>query len=270
MDEVMEQCAVRVGGVEISPAAIAAEAQNHPACDAEEAWAQAAEALAIRQLLLDEADRLEIAGVDLCDAEGRLMAGDDARIDALLEREIRVPVASEREARRFYLRHGERFASETLIEAEHILLSASPDDALAYGLAVSDARGLIRQLETDPALFADLARHHSACPSKAQGGNLGQIGKGQTVPAFEQALFALGEGELCREPVRSPFGVHVVRAGRRVEGQQLPFEAVEAAIRDYLEEASYRRAVAQYLAILAGRTAIEGVHLPVADGPLVQ
>ena len=87
---------------------------------------------------------------------------------------------------------------------------------------------------------------------------------------FEAALFALGEGELCPEPVRTRFGVHVIRAGRRAEGQQLPFEAVEATIRDYLEEASTRKAVAQYLSILASQTTIEGVTLPIADGPLVQ
>ena len=83
-------------------------------------------------------------------------------------------------------------------------------------------------------------------------------------------MFALTEGELCRNPVKSPFGVHVIRAGRRVEGRQLPFEMVEASIREYLEEASYRKAMAQYLSILGSQTTIEGVELPIADGPLVQ
>ncbi|KUO53862.1 MAG: hypothetical protein APF82_04080 [Sphingomonadales bacterium BRH_c42] len=270
MAEVLDHAAVRVGGVEIPPAAIAAEAQNHPASDAATAWREAAEALVIRQLLLAEADRCGIAASETTDAEGHKLTEDDARIDALLAEAVEVPSATTEEARRFYDRHRDRFASETLVEAEHILLSASPDDAFAYGLATGDARMLIRRIEAEPACFADLAREHSACPSKEQGGNLGQIGRGQTVAEFEAALFALAEGELCREPVRSQYGVHVVRAGRRIEGQQLPFEAVEASIRAYLEEASYRKAVAQYLAILASRTEIEGVSLPVADGPLVQ
>lgn len=270
MADTMERAAVRVGGVEIPAAAIAAEAQNHPAQDADSAWTAAAEALVIRQLLLDEADRQGIVADERTDAEGRTLAEEDARIDALLASAVRVPQATSVEARRYYDRHRDRFASETLIEAEHILLSADPADSFAYGLAVGDARMLIRKIETDPACFAALAREHSACPSKAQGGNLGQIGRGQTVPAFEQALFGLGEGELCREPVRSPYGVHVVRAGRRIDGQQLPFDAVEATIRDYLEEASTRRAMAQYLSIIASETTVEGVALPMADGPLVQ
>ncbi|WP_226699977.1 peptidylprolyl isomerase [Qipengyuania gaetbuli] len=270
MADVLEHPTVRVGGVEIPAGAIAAEAQNHPAGDAEEAWCEAAKALAVRQLLLAEADRQEIVAEECVDAEGRKLVDDDARIDALLTNNVDVPTATSEEAKRFYDNHTERFCSETLIEAEHILFSASPDDAFNYSLAVGDARMAIRDIEADPTCFAELAKSKSACPSKDQGGNLGQIGKGQTAAEFEQALFALSAGELCRDPVKSPFGVHVIRAGRRAEGKQLPFEVVEQSIRNYLEEASYRKAVSQYLSILASETDIEGVDLAAAEGPLVQ
>ena len=99
---------------------------------------------------------------------------------------------------------------------------------------------------------------------------MGQIGPGQTIEPFEAALFALNEGELCEQPVRTRFGIHVIRAGRRIEAEQLPFELVRDKIAAYLEEASWRRAVSQYLAILASRAEIEGVTLALADGPLVQ
>ena len=270
MDDVMERAPVIVGGVEIAESAIAAEVQNHPAPDAEAAWNAAAEALAIRQLLLAEADRLEIDPGERCDAEGRRLADDDARIDALLSQEVAVPVANEVEARRFYDQHRERFASEPLVEAEHILFSASPDDTFNYSLAVGDARMAIRELEKDPACFAELAKAKSACPSKEQGGNLGQIGKGQTVAEFERALFALSEGELCRNPVMFALGVHRILEVRRVVGRPLACETVEASSRKSLEAASYRKAMAQYLSILGSPTRIEGVELPIADGPLVQ
>ena len=270
MAEVMEHPKVVVGGVEISAAAIAAEVLNHPAPDAEEAWQEAARALAVRPLLLAEADRQEIVAGECTDVEGRKLVEDDARIEALLVENVMVPSATTEEARRFYENHTDRFCSETLIEAEHILFSASPEDEFNYSLAVGDARMAIRALEKDPACFAELAKAKSACPSKEQGGNLGQVGKGQTVAEFEQALFGLAEGELCRDPVKSPYGVHVIRAGRRAEGRQLPFELVEQSIRNYLEEASYRKAMSQYLSILASETEIEGVDLAAAEGPLVQ
>ena len=87
------------------------------------------------------------------------------------------------------------------------------------------------------------------------------------VQSFEQALFVLPENSLCPQPVKTQFGVHVIRSGRRAEGRQLPFEAVREAIGRYLEEASYRRAVAQYIGILADRHGVSGVALVSADAP---
>ena len=122
-----------------------------------------------------------------------------------------------------------------MVEAAHILIAADPQDDLAMGLATGDARLLIRKLQADPACFEELARAHSACSSREQGGNLGQIQPGQMVRPFEDALFALPADSLCPNPVRTRFGVHVIREGRRAEGRQLPFEAVHAANAGYFE-----------------------------------
>lgn len=268
MVDVMER--VSVGGQEIPPADIAAEAQNHPAETPEAAWAAAAEALVIRRLLVDEAARLHIDATDLLDAEGNTLAPEDALIEALLEQEVITPKADAATAERYYELHKDRFTSPKIVEAEHILFAASPDDDLAYGLATGDARTTIRKLQEDPSRFADLARQYSACPSKETGGNLGQIGPGQTVAPFEEALFGLAADELCAHPVKTRFGVHVIRAGQCIEGRQLPFELVREKIATYLEEASWRRAVSQYLAILAAQARVEGVALAAADGQLVQ
>lgn len=252
---------VVVGGREIPAAAIAAEAQHHPAPSAEAAWEAAAEALAIRQLLIDEALRLELEPGDARDEEGQALTREDALIDALLAHAIHTPSADEETCRRFYENNPDRFVTPPLIEAAHILIEANPQDEFAMGLATGDARTLIRQLQADPSRFAELARQHSACPSREQGGNLGQVQPGMMVKPFEAALFALDADTLCPDPVRTPFGVHVIRSGRRADGWQLPFEAARNVIAEYLEEASYRRAVAQYIAVLAEQAGVSGVTL---------
>ena len=252
---------VVVGGREIPPGDIAAEAQNHPAPSAEAAWAAAAEALAVRQLLLDEARRLELEPGEAYDEQGHPLTGEDSLIDALLARVIQTPSADLETCQRFYDKHPERFYTPALVEAAHILIEADPADDFATGLAIGDARTLIRRLQADPDLFAELARSHSACPSREQGGNLGQVQPGQMVKPFEAALFALAENTLCLQPVKTRFGVHVVRSGRRVEGRQLPFDIAQPIIAEYLEEASYRRAVAQYIAVLAENAGVSGVTL---------
>ena len=87
MDEVIERAAVKVGGVEIPAAAIAAEAQNHPAPDAATAWTEASEALAIRQLLLAEAEcRAGQSTACVADADRVLAASPDNVMDDSLVR----------------------------------------------------------------------------------------------------------------------------------------------------------------------------------------
>jgi len=118
---------------------------------------------------------------------------------------------------------------------------------------------VIAQLRAHPEQFGELARLHSACPSAAQGGNLGQIGPGQTTAEFECALFALAAGAITKEPVATRYGLHVIRLDRKIEGRDLPFELVAGRIADYLREAVSRRAGAQYIARLMSRAQITGI-----------
>ena len=61
-----------------------------------------------------------------------------------------------------------------------------------------------------------------------------------------------------------------INIGRKISGEVLPFEAVQQKIGDYLEEASWRRAVAQYLKILIGKAEISGLDIEGSEGLLVQ
>ena len=131
----------------------------------------------------------------------------------------------------------------------------------ATAQAKQQAAAALAQVLAAPQRFADLARELSACPSAAQGGNLGQITRGQTVPEFETFLFNLEPGQICPVPVKTRFGYHVLRLDRRIEGRQLPFEVVRDKIADYLREHVWRRAVSQYLQLLVGQAEIRGIEL---------
>ena len=189
-------------------------------------------------------------------------------IERLLAEEVRVPTPTEAECRRYYEAHKAEFLSGELIHVRHILLQVTP------GVAVAELRARAEQtlaaLLGAPERFEALARELSNCPSGLQGGNLGQIGRGDTVPEFEQALFRLAPTGILREVVKTRHGFHIVAIDQRIPGKMLPFEIVHEQIAARLKAGVEERALRQYVSILAGRAQIVGVDLAGAETPLVQ
>jgi peptidyl-prolyl cis-trans isomerase C len=256
---------VKVNGVTIARDAIVREMQHHAAAKPIAAWQRAARALVIRELLLREARRLEIAAEPLSDEEGRRETDEEAMIRALIEREVAVPEPDEATCRRYYEQNLVKFRSADIYEATHILFPALSADEQGYAQARATAEAIAAALTERPEAFAAFAKSYSRCPSAAQGGNLGQITAGQVTPEFEQALNKLKPGEITAAPVATRYGFHVIKLDRKIEGQALPYELVASRIADYLRNSVRRRADAQYLARLVSSARIEGVDIAGAD-----
>lgn len=250
---------ITVNDVAITDEDVAREVQYHPADSLAAAQQEAARTLVIRQLLLQRAAELGIAEAD-----------EEAAVEALLRREISLPEPDDAACRRYYDNNRRRFRARDLFEAAHILLPAAPDDAEARSAAKQKAKELIRILLEHPERFPELAARHSACPSAADGGHLGQISPGETNPEFETFLYHVEPGTICAVPVPSRHGYHVLRLDRRQLGEVQPFAAVRDAIAADLRRSAWTRAVRQYIQLLAGRAAITGFDLDAAESPLVQ
>ncbi len=256
---------VRVNGIAIPRDMIAREVQQHPAPTPSEGWKVAARALVVRELLLQEARRLGIAASPMQDGEGRHETEEEAAIRELVAQEVRTPEPDVDSCRRYYKHNQERFRSPDIYEAAHILFAAAKSDPTGYERARTAAAAAVAVLSEQPGRFAELAQAHSACPSGAQGGNLGQITAGQTTAEFEQALVALEAGSIIREPVATRYGFHIIRLDRKHVGRELPFELVADRIAEYLQESVQRRAMAQYIARVASVARIEGIELASAE-----
>lgn len=252
---------VRVNGVEIPPEAIAREIQHHPAPDAETAWVDAARALAVRELLIQEARRLGVEAEPETDEAGRIEADDDALVRALLEAEVCPEMPGEDECRRYYEAQQGRFRTPDLFEAAHILIEPEGEDEEAWAAAEAQARHIAATIGDDPKAFAEAARAFSKCPSAQQDGSLGQIRRGELAAPVQAGIEALAQASTGREPVRSRFGWHVLRLQRRIAGRTLPFEIVRERIADMLEARSWSLAAARYVADLAARSDVEGVRI---------
>lgn len=260
---------VSVNGVEIKESDILAEAQNHSAETPGEALMEAARALVIRELLWQEAKLKNTRSQPIRDEDGKTETRKDAAIRALIDAEVVVPVASEDECKRFYENNPERCKSETIYEARHILIPVRSDDDRAWENALDNADGALSILSSNPEKFGELAREVSECPSAKNGGNLGQLSSGSTVPEFEAALQEMQSGSISAAPVTTRFGYHIIALDRRIDGEVLPFETIETRLRAWLEAVSWSKAVAQYISILVGKSKLSGIELNGADSPLI-
>ena len=254
---------VTVNGIVISARDINIESANYEGGTILERQYQAAVALVVRELLLQRATQLELhAAGDDSDEEGL--------IDQVLEQEVTVPQTDEDACRRYFDNHQDKFRSADLFEVSHILIAADPRDDDARVIAKEQARAAIQLLAGDASRFAKLASELSDCPSKNTGGNMGQVGKGQTVPEFEDVLFRMQEGELSSSPVESRYGFHIIYLQRRIDGKPLEYAMVRDQIAIYLRDSVHRSAMGQYLRILAGGAEISGIDLEGSETPLVQ
>jgi peptidyl-prolyl cis-trans isomerase C len=173
---------------------------------------------------------------------------DDERIERLLEREVPDAEPLEEECRRYYERNPGRFACGELVEASHILLALTP--RVPPERLRAKAAEVHAMAAREPHRFAQLAREYSNCPSAAQGGALGQLGRGDAVPEFERALFDSERLGVLPELVTTRFGFHVVLVARRIPGRLLPYEQARARVAALLRTRGLERALGEYVRAL--------------------
>lgn len=255
---------ISVNGTTIGETEILAEMQYHPSTSRDEAMAEAAEALVVRELLLQRA-----AALGLTWTAGE-PASEEAAIDEVLRRELKLPEPDPAAYRRYYDSNKAKFRSSDLFEASHILYLAPRDDAEARARAKASAERSLAVLKAEPDRFAEIAKAESRCSSSGNGGHLGQIAPGETAPELETFFTNLEDDQLCPVPVETDYGVHVLKLHRRIAGVQFAFEDVEAAIARSLHAAVWGQAVRQYLSLLAASSDVKGIDIKRATSPLVQ
>ncbi|MBN3757080.1 peptidylprolyl isomerase [Paraburkholderia sp. Tr-20389] len=253
-----QESALRVNGVAIDAATIDSEREHH--ADAPDPHEAARHALVIRELLRQRAVELKLI------AEGAQL--DDASLDELLANELSVPTATRADCERYYDSHPTRFRRNDIVFASHILFAITEHAPLA--LIRQKAEATLHAILAAPDAFESTAREVSNCPSAGVGGSLGQLLRGDSVPEFERAVFDVQDTGLLPRLVNTRFGFHIVRIERRVDGEPLPFETVEADIARFLGERVRHKAIQQYVTVLASRARIEGAHLGETSGPLLQ
>lgn len=160
----------------------------------------------------------------------------------------------------FYKANIDRMVLTEQVRARHILIAPESDDDAARKAAREKIVAVQEALHKG-ADFALLAKERSEGPSAAQGGDLGFFGRGQLVPPFEEAAFALQPGEIS-DIVETRFGFHLIRLEERQAGRTVPVEETAGQIRDYLRQQRLEATVGKLIEDLRAGAEIENALAP--------
>lgn len=154
---------------------------------------------------------------------------------------------TEEDSRKFYDQNPDKFTRSETVTASHILIGTdSNTSAEDKKKALEKAQKLRKEL-LGGADFAKLAKDNSTCPSSQQGGDLGSFGKGQMVPPFEQAAFAMKPGDIS-DVVETQFGYHIIKLTEKKPAESVSFKEAQPRIEEYLKGQKVNSAVMDYVA----------------------
>ncbi|HLE71636.1 MAG TPA: SurA N-terminal domain-containing protein [Vicinamibacteria bacterium] len=217
-----------------------------PDADIEEEYRRRNEKLRLEYAFVAKAE-FE-AQVQVTDEEARRFFDDNKkRFERPVQRKVRFITltpqlfasavsVSDREVERYYQQNSSRYETGDQLAASHILFKTGPDTDEE---AVRKKAEAVLALAKGGADFAELARQHSEDTSAENGGDLGLFGRGQMVPEFEAAAFALQEGQIS-DLVRSTYGFHIIKLNGREAAFIRPLDSMRDEIRNTITQEKAR------------------------------
>lgn len=122
------------------------------------------------------------------------------------------------EIKETYNQNKDKFMDQEKVAAKHILVD---DEEKAKEIKEEIDNGMD---------FSDAAAKYSSCPSSKKGGRLGEFGRGQMVPEFEEVVFNMNNGEIS-DPVKTQFGYHIIQLDEKIPAKQKTYYEVEDEIK---------------------------------------
>ena len=165
--------------------------------------------------------------------------------------------SNDADVKAYYDENSEEFAKPAMCKASHILIkfaepdpNADPnsDPNLLKVAAKAKAEEVLKKVK-DGGDFAALAKEYSSCPSAENGGDLGEFGKGQMVPEFEEATFALKDGEVSGI-VETRFGYHIIKKTGHTDENVTKFEDAKGEIKEMLKQKKQSEFAKSYIETL--------------------
>lgn len=143
----------------------------------------------------------------------------DILAQLVLKNTLDAVTVSDEEAKEFFENNKQRYAKPATVSAKHILTDSE-----------EKCNDILEKITSGEKEFEEAAKEFSTCPSGAQGGDLGEFGKGHMVKEFEEAAFAAEVGHVVG-PVQTQFGYHLIKVEQKNDAKEADFEEVKEQIK---------------------------------------
>src|SRR5579862_1396008 len=185
---------------------------------------------------------------------------------AKAEAEVQV---TQDDLRSYYDAHRDQYRVPEQVKVSHILIKTplpGPDgkvDEKGAAEAQQRATDLLKQLKSG-AKLEDLAKKYSEDPGSAkQGGSLGWIGRGQTVPEFEKVAFSLPKGQIS-ELVKSSYGFHIIRVDDKQDAHMKSLDEVKGEIEPIVKHQKAQQTAQKKAETLLAQARSQGIDAAAA------
>ncbi len=163
---------------------------------------------------------------------------------------------SDKESKAYYKSNQNLFKQSEQVQASHILINIDPQaDASQKAEARKKIEKIRKRLQKGED-FAALAKEFSQCPSNAKGGDLGYFKRGQMVPPFEQAAFALKPGTIS-DIVETKFGYHLIKVIDKKSESTIAYKDVKERLEQQLKQEKIQKEITLYVEQLKEKAKVE-------------
>lgn len=155
-----------------------------------------------------------------------------------------------KEVKEYYDKNADEFVDKEKIHARHILVKTEAEaETIIKGFKGLTGDKLKQE-------FIAQAKSKSTGPSAAKGGDLGYFPRGQMVPSFNDAAFAMKEGTISSAPVQSQFGYHIIYLEDKVPAKKMGFDEVKNFIEQRLKMDKFKVVMEKKMAALKAKAKI--------------
>ena len=139
---------------------------------------------------------------------------EELLVNYAVEKAISAVNVTEDDLKKYYEENKAQFISPESVNASHILVDSE-----------EKANEILADINAGKITFEAAASEYSSCPSKANGGNLGDFGRGQMVPEFDTAVFEMSVGDIS-SPVKTQFGYHIIKLNAKNPESTMDYDTV--------------------------------------------